>query len=58
MNEIFVTNQKIYAINGLSHDVMELLSDILHDTIGDLEQPKLDLASDLVQAVDSQLQAK
>ena len=53
-----MTNQKIYAINGLSHEDMELLSLALHKTMGDLEQPSIDRASNLIQAVDSQLQPK
>ena len=58
MSEIFVTNQKIYAIQGLSVEDMELLSLALHELTGDLEQPQLDRGIKLVQAVDSQLQPK
>ena len=58
MSEIFVTNEKIYSIKGLAIEDMQLLSEVLHEIMGDLEQPKLDRASNLVQAVDPQLQAK
>ena len=58
MSEIFITNQKIYAIQGLAVEDVELLSLALHELKGDLEQPKLDRAVRLIQAVDSQLQPK
>lgn len=58
MSEVFVTNQKVYAINGLSHEDMELLSLALHEVKGDLESPSLSRAVVLIQVVDSQLQPK
>ena len=58
MSEIFITSQKIYAIQGLAVEDVELLSLALHELKGDLEQPKLDRAVRLIQAVDSQLQPK
>ena len=53
-----MTSQKMYAINGLAIEDMELLSLALHELTGDLEQPQLDRGIKLVQAVDSQLQPK
>lgn len=58
MSEIFITSQKIYGIQGLAVEDVELLSLALHELKGDLEQPKLDRAVRLIQAVDSQLQPK
>ena len=58
MSEIFVTNQKIYSINGLAIEDMELLSLALHEIKGDLESPKLSRVVPLIQAIDSQFQPK
>ena len=56
MSGISLTSQKIYAIGGLSFEDVELLSLALHKIKGDLEQPSLDRAVTLLQAVDSELQ--
>ena len=53
-----MTSQKMYAINGLAIEDMELLSLALHELTGDLEQPKLDRAVTLLQVVDFELQPK
>ena len=58
MSEIFITNQKIYALQGLAVEDVELLSLALHELKGDLEQPSLSRAVVLIQVVDSQLQPK
>lgn len=58
MSDITITNKKVYGIGGLDVEDMELLSLALHELMGDLEQPRLDRGSKLVQAVDSQLQPK
>ena len=58
MGLVIVTDEKIYKIGGLTILDMELLSLALHELKGDLEQPKLDRAANLIQAVDYVLQAK
>ena len=58
MSVISLTSQKIYALGGLFYEDVELLSLALHELKGDLEQPSLDRAVTLLQAVDSELQPK
>jgi hypothetical protein len=55
MSGISITSKKVYAINGLAEEDIELLSLALHKIAGDLEQPDLDRASTLVQTVDAVL---